>query len=633
MRGSPGFKQACEPPPSIFDAVWYPVWIGGSQQATADSGPAAKTKRAANYMVDYNLIADIGIDLDQADAMIRAALGEEVLSGNMDSVIVGDLQQFVPGNMLRGKIVGKAGDDAVIDVGLKSEGLIHKSEFDDWDTLESGTEIEVILEDLEDENGIVKLSKRKADRIRNWEKVLEKYSEGDIVEGMGIRRIKGGILVDIGVPAFLPASQIDVRRPGDVNDFIGKTIRAEILKIDEPRRNIVVSRRTLIENERDEAKQRLLNTINEGDIIVGRVTNVAEFGAFIDLGGLDGLLHVTDMSWGRVKHPADVCKTGDEIEVKVLKVDFDTEKIALGLKQKEASPWDDIEQRFPVQTKVKGKVVNLVSYGAFVHLEDGVEGLVHVSEMSWRKRINHPSEIVNPGDEIEVIILDIDKDKHEISLGMKQVESNPWEIVAEKYPIGTVVSGAVRNLTNYGAFVEIEPGIDGLLHVSDISWTEKIAHPNEKYKKGDVVECMVLEIDQEKQRISLGIKQMHEDPWQNAIPEAYKPGMVVHGTVTKITNFGVFVELENGLEGLLHISELADTKVENPQDVVKPGEEVNVKILRVDLDDRKIGLSLKRALSGEEVEEDWEQHVPNSETPARGGMDDHVALGTDKIDF
>ena len=585
-------------------------------------------------MVDYNLIADLNLDSNEADVLIRQSLGERLADGNMETLLDEDLQQYTTGNVLLGKFVGKAGDDAVIDVGLKSEGLVHKSEFDNWDTLESGTEIEVILEDLEDENGIVKLSKRKADRIRNWKKVLETYNEGDIIEGKGIRRIKGGLLIDIGVPAFLPASQIDVRRPGDVNQFIGKTIRAEIIKIDEPRRNIVVSRRTLIENERDEAKQRLLNTINEGDVIVGQVTNVAEFGAFIDLGGIDGLLHVTDMSWGRIKHPNEICKIGDELEVKVLKVDFNSEKIALGLKQKEASPWDDIESRFPVQTKVKGKVVNLVSYGAFIHLEDGVEGLVHVSEMSWRKRINHPSEIVQPGDEIEVVVLDIDKEKHEISLGMKQVENNPWELVTEKYPIGTVVSGAVRNLTNYGAFVEIEPGIDGLLHVSDISWTEKIAHPNEKYKKGDEVECMVLEIDLEKQRISLGMKQMHEDPWQNAIPEAYKPGMVVHGAVTKITNFGVFVELEEGLEGLLHISELADKKVENPQDIVKPGEEVNVKILRVDLDDRKIGLSLKRAQSGEDVdEENWEQNMPDSEAPSRGGMDDHGAMGSDKIQF
>jgi small subunit ribosomal protein S1 len=594
--------------------------------------PSLET-RAANHMVDHNLIADLGIDFDQADALIRASLGEDVAEGNMEALISEDIQNYTPGNILKGKVVGKAGDDAVIDVGLKSEGLIHKSEFDEWDTLESGTEIEVILEDLEDENGIVKLSKRKADRIRNWERVLETYKEGDIVEGKGIRRIKGGILVDIGVPAFLPASQIDVRRPSDVNQFMGKTIRAEILKIDEPRRNIVISRRTLIENERDEAKQKLLNTISEGDLIKGTVTNVAEFGAFIDLGGIDGLLHVTDMSWGRIKHPSDICKTGDDIEVKVLKVDFDTEKIALGLKQKESSPWDDIEERFPVQTKVTGKIVNLVSYGAFVHLEDGVEGLVHVSEMSWRKRINHPSEIVNAGDEIEVIVLDIDKTKHEISLGMKQVESNPWELVAEKYPVGTIVSGAVRNLTNYGAFVEIEPGIDGLLHVSDISWTEKIAHPNEKYKKGDEVECMVLEIDQEKQRISLGIKQMHEDPWQNAIPDAYKPGMVVHGKVTKITNFGVFVELEEGLEGLLHISELSDKKVDNPQEVVKPGEEVNVKILRVDLEERKIGLSLKRAISGEEIGDDIEHSIPDTESPSRGGMDDHGALGTDKIEL
>ena len=586
-------------------------------------------------MVDHNLIADIGLEVKEADELILAALGDDVAQGNMESLIISDLQQYTIGTVLKGRFVGKAGDDAVIDVGLKSEGLVHKSEFDDWDTIESGAELEVILEDLEDENGIVKLSKRKADRIRNWQKVLETYNEGDIIEGKGLRRIKGGLLIDIGVPAFLPASQIDVRRPGDVNQFIGKTIRAEIIKIDEPRRNIVVSRRTLVENERDEAKQRLLNTISEGDIITGQVTNVAEFGAFIDLGGIDGLLHVTDMSWSRIKHPNEICSIGDDLEVKVLKVDFDTEKIALGLKQKEASPWDDIENRFPIKTKVTGKVVNLVSYGAFIHLEDGVEGLVHVSEMSWRKRINHPSEVVKPGDEIEVIVLDIDKDKHEISLGMKQVESNPWELVTEKYPIGTIVSGAVRNLTNYGAFVEIEPGIDGLLHVSDISWTEKIAHPNEKYKKGDEVECMVLEIDLDKQRISLGIKQMHEDPWQAAIPEAYKPGMVVHGTVTKITNFGVFVELEDGLEGLLHISELADKKVENPQDIVKPGEEVNVKILRVDLDDRKIGLSLKRAQSGEGVEdEEWQQHADaDAEAPSRGGMDDHGALGSDKIEL
>lgn len=581
-------------------------------------------------MVDHNLIADLAVDEAEADALVRKALGTHVAEGDMEALIDSELQQYKPGNILKGRVVGKAGDDVVVDVGLKSEGLIHKGEFPDFDSLEPGFEIEVVLEDLENEQGIVKLSKRKADRIRNWEKILETSNEGDIIEGVGMRRIKGGLLVDIGVPAFLPASQIDVRRPGDVNDFVGRTIRAEILKIDEERHNIVVSRRKLIERERDEAKQKLLDTISEGDLVKGRVTNVAEFGAFIDLGGIDGLLHVTDMSWGRVKHPSEICRAGDEIEVKVLRIDFDSEKIALGLKQKDPSPWDNIEDRFPINGRVKGRVVNLVSYGAFVHLEDGVEGLVHVSEMSWRKRVNHPSEIVQPDDEIEVVVLDIDKDKHEISLGIKQTEVNPWELVIERYPMGTIVQGTVRNLTNYGAFVEIEPGIDGLLHVSDISWTEKIAHPSEKYKKNEDVECMVLDIDEDKQRISLGVKQMHEDPWQTAVPEAYKPGMVVHGKVTKITNFGVFVELEEGLEGLLHISELADHKVESPQEVVKPGDEIDVKILRVDTSDRKIGLSLKRAHGGEGGDERWEQSG-GGEGPDRGGMDDHGALGTDKI--
>jgi small subunit ribosomal protein S1 len=600
--------------------------------ATATSRPSSSV---VNHMVDHNLIADLGIEEAEAEALVRSALGAEAAKGQMDALLSGDLQQYKPGNILKGRVVGKAGDDAVVDVGLKSEGLVNKNEFDNWDSLETGTEIEVLLEDLEDDDGVVKLSKRKADRVRSWEKILETCSEGDIVEGRGMRRIKGGILVDIGVPAFLPASQIDVRRIGDVNEFIGKTIRAEVLKIDEERRNIVISRRTLVENERHEAKQRILNTIKEGDIVRGRVTNVAEFGAFIDLGGIDGLLHVTDMSWSRIKHPSEVCRAGDDVEVKVLRVDFDSEKIALGLKQKEASPWDDIEAMFPVNSRIHGSVVNLVAYGAFVRLADGVEGLVHVSEMSWRKRINHPSEVVTVGEEIEVIVLEIDKNKQEISLGIKQIEVNPWELVSEKYPIGTIVTGTVRNITNYGGFIEIEPGIDGLLHVSDISWTEKIAHPSEKYKKGDEVECMVLDIDKEKQRISIGVKQMHEDPWQTAIPEAYKAGMVVHGKVTKITNFGVFVELEDGLEGLLHISELADHKVESPQDVVKAGDEVDVKILRVDTSDRKIGLSLKRAQVGEDVADDWkpDETEGGGPSPSRGGMDDHGALGTDKIEF
>jgi small subunit ribosomal protein S1 len=591
-------------------------------------------------MVNYNLIASIGTVENDAQSMIHEALGATVASGDMDSLLKEDIQSFAKGTILKGRIVGKAGDDFVVEVGLKSEGLINKNEFDTPDDIEMGDTVEVLLEELEDEQGSIKLSKRKADRIRGWERILETKKEGDVVEGKCMRKIKGGLLVDIGVPVFLPASQVDIRRPGDIGEYLGKTIRACILKIDEERRNIVISRRKLIEMERDQAKARLLSTIKEGDLITGTVTNIADFGAFVDLGGLDGLLHITDMSWGRVGHPSEIVKIGQPVEVKVLKIDHEREKIALGLKQKEASPWEKIEEKFPVNSRVKGKVVNLVTYGAFVQLEEGIEGLVHISEMSWTRRINHPSEMVNVGDEVEVVVLEIDRDKQEISLGMKQTEINPWDLVEQKYPPGTIIDGIVRNLANYGAFIQIEPGIDGLLHVSDMSWTEKISHPNEKFKKGDNVKCVVLDIDREKQRIGLGIKQLSEDPWTHAIPAAYQPGMVVHGKVTKITNFGVFVELEPGLEGLLHISELSDQKVENPQDVVKPGDQVDVKILRVDTQDRKIGLSLKRAQWGDTerggAAEETEEQTPAKPTkkkPSRGGMDEHDAMGTHKIKF
>ncbi|MCH8005142.1 MAG: 30S ribosomal protein S1 [Planctomycetes bacterium] len=583
-------------------------------------------------MVNYNLIEEIGVDAQEVEDLIRQALGETVATGNMDSLLQEDIQNFQRGNILSGRVVGKAGDDVVVDVGLKSEGLVNKTEFDDYNGLKIGDVVEVYLEELEDETGTVRLSKRKADRIRGWEKILETKKEDDVVEGKCMRKIKGGLLVDIGVPVFLPASQVDIRRPSDIGAYIGKTIRAVILKVDEERRNIVISRRRLMEKEREQAKHQLLMDVSEGDIIKGTVTNIADFGAFVDLGGLDGLLHITDISWGRISHPSEVVRIGDEIRVKILTIDRNKEKIALGLKQLEASPWESIEEKYPVGARIKGKVVNLVSYGAFVQLEEGIEGLVHISEMSWTKRINHPSELVNVEDEVEVVVLDINKKKHEISLGIKQTEVNPWELVAEKYPPGTIIDGIVRNLANYGAFVEIEPGIDGLLHVSDISWTEKISHPNEKFKKGDVIKCLVMDIDQVKQRVGLGLKQLTEDPWLHAIPGAYKPGMVVHGKVTKITNFGVFVELEEGLEGLLHISELSDEKVDTPQDVVKPDDEVDVKILRVDTTERKIGLSLKRAqLPDEAADDDAAAQEPPA--PIKGGFDEHGALGTDKIEL
>ena len=586
-------------------------------------------------MVDEILIASIGVDDAEADALIQEAFGEAFEKEGMDSLLSERIGDFTPGKLIKGKVIGFAGEEIVVEVGLKSEGLISKEEFDDPALIKVGDVFEVLLESVEGDGGLIQLSKRKADRILNWQRIIDTTKEGDTVEGTVMRKIKGGLLVDIGVPVFLPASQVDIRRPGDIGEYINRKIRAKILKIDTERRNIVISRRKVIEEERTAAKERLLSTIKEGDLVKGTVKNIADFGAFIDLGGIDGLLHITDMSWNRINHPSELVKVDEEVEVKILNIDREKEKIALGLKQKEASPWEEIERKFPIGARVSGEVVNIMSYGAFVRLEDGIEGLVHISEMSWTRRINHPSELVTVADTIEVVVLDIDKHKQEISLGMKQTEVNPWELVAEKYPPGTMIKGVVRNLANYGAFIEIEPGIDGLLHISDISWTRKVTHPNEIYTKSEEVECVVLEVDRDKQRISLGVKQLTEDPWVRAIPAAYQPGMVVRGKVTKITNFGVFVELEDDLEGLLHISELADHKVENPQDIVHANDEIDVKILRVDTSDRKIGLSLKRAQWGDASGAEGGEGRGGGTGPApkRGGMDDHDAMGTDKITF
>jgi small subunit ribosomal protein S1 len=577
-------------------------------------------------MIDETLIASLGLSDNELDTML-GSLGQQ---GEISALMERQIPEATEGSIIEGIVTGFAGNDVVVNVGLKSEGLVPKDEFDGAEP-KIGEKYKFLLENMSGQGGVAEISKRKADRALNWQRLVDTTREGDVVEGRVTRKIKGGLLVDIGVQAFLPASQVDVRRPAEIGDYIGRTVRASVLKIDLERKNIVVSRRKLIEEERENAKKRLMETLKEGELVSGEVKNIADFGAFIDLGGIDGLLHITDMSWGRINHPSELLKIGQKIEVKVLNIDRDKEKIALGLKQKEISPWEEIEQKYPVGSRIRGAVVNIVSYGAFVRLEDGIEGLVHISEMSWTRRINHPSEIVQPGLEVDVVVLEIDKNKQEISLGMKQTEVNPWELVSEKYPPGTVINGAVRNLTNYGAFVEIEPGIDGLLHVSDLSWTKKVTHANEVLKKGDSIQCVVLDVDRDKQRIGLGVKQLTEDPWLVAIPEHYKPGMVVRGKVTKITNFGVFVELESDLEGLLHISELSDQKVENPQDVVKIGEEVDVKILRVDIGDRKIGLSLKRAQWGDTSDRDRSDRPSRGPAPTRGGMDSHGAMGTDKI--
>ncbi len=510
-----------------------------------------------------------------------------------------ETQVFEVNKIVTGRVTKIVGDEVVVDVGYKSEGIIPLHEWhDEGDDKvhppQIGDEVQVLLDAVEDESGAIVLSYRKAKRQKEWEQVIEKHKEGDVVSGMVTRKIKGGLLVNIGVNVFLPASQVDIRRPPDIADYINRTIECKILKIDEARRNIVVSRRKLLEDQREEMKKKLLAEIEPGQVRRGVVKNIAEFGAFVDLGGIDGLLHITDMDWGRIQNPHEKVHIDQQLEVYILSVDKDREKIALSLKHKTPSPWTNIESKYPVSSRHAGEVVNVMSYGAFVKLEPGVEGLVHISEMSWTKRINHPSELVAIGDKIDVQVLNINKDKQEISLGMKQVQPNPWDKVAERYPPQTVIKGTVRNLTNYGAFIEIEEGIDGLLHVSDMSWVRKVAHPSEVVQKGQEVTCVVLNVDQERKRIALGLKQMANDPWEGDIPGRYHPGEIKKGKVTKLTNFGVFVELEPGLEGLLHISELADHKVESPEEVVKVGDEIEVKVLRVDAADRKIGLSRKR---------------------------------------
>ncbi len=512
---------------------------------------------------------------------------------DLDLALANTVNDLAPNQIVKGTVLRIMDDGTVVvDVKYKSEGRITLDEFADPTSVKVGLEIEALVEDIADAEGYILLSKRKADRLRGWEQIILTHKEGDQVKGMVLRKIKGGLLVDIGVPVFLPASQVNIRRSGDIGEWIGKEVEARIIKIDEERMNIVVSRRKLIEEDREKLKQTLLADIQEGQIRKGIVKNIADFGVFVDLGGLDGLLHITDMSWGRINHPTEMVAIDQEVEIKVLKVDRERERIALGMKQKSPSPWENIDTKYTVGARVTGEVTNLMSYGAFVKLEDGVEGLVHISEMSWTKRVNHPSEVVKVTDHVEVVVLEVNKEKQEISLGMKQTEVNPWTMVSESYPPGTVIRGKVRNLTNYGAFIELQEGIDGLLHITDMSWTKKVTHPSEMVKKGEEIECVVLSVDQEKKRIALGLKQLATDPWQNDIPARYHIGDSVPGTVTKITNFGVFVALEEGLEGLLHISELADHKVDNPEDVVKAGQRVEVRVIKIDPEERKIGLTL-----------------------------------------
>ena len=512
----------------------------------------------------------------------------------MEEALKGSSMRFAPGEIVKGTIIEVRNKEVLVDIGYKSEGTISGGEFDDIKTVKVGDVIDVLIERLEDKEGNVILSKEKAEFKKNWDRILIIAGEGTTVTGKVKSAIKGGLIVNIGVEAFLPASQIDIIPPKNLQPFIGNTYEFKVVKINLDRQNVVLSRRELIEAERGARRAALLTDMTPGDIRKGVVKNITDFGAFIDLNGLDGLLHITDMSWGRIAHPSDILKVGQELDVVVLDVNREKERVSLGLKQKLSNPWENIEGKFTVGQKVKGKVVNLVPYGAFVELEPGVEGLVHVTELSWTKRIAKPSDVLKAGQELEAVVLGINREEQKISLGVRQLETNPWDQAAEKYPAGTKVKGKIRNLTSYGAFLELEEGIDGMIHVSDVSWTRKINHPSEVLKKGDEVEAVVLEVDKANQRIALGVKQLGEDPWSN-IDKFYKVGDLVTGKVTKLASFGAFVGLDHDIDGLVHISQVSEERIDKIKNVLKPGENVNARVIKIDKSERRIGLSIKAA--------------------------------------
>lgn len=535
---------------------------------------------------EANVIDDIPFQQEDATTF-RELLGYkgDVISGEAPPAMV-------PGAMLKGKIVEISKDHVVVDVGLKSEGLVPIEEFSDPSQLVLDGEVEVFLDQTEDENGQIVLSREKAERLRQWEYILEHCEEGSIVKGRVTRKVKGGLMVDIGMEAFLPGSQVDNKRIKNLDEYLDNTYEFKILKINIERKNVVVSRRELLEAERISKKAELLETIMEGDVMEGMVKNITDFGVFLDLDGIDGLLHITDMTWKRIKHPSEMVTIGDKLEVMILSVDKEKGRVALGLKQKENNPWDEIEQKYPPGTRITGKIVNLLPYGAFIEIEPGIEGLIHISEMSWVRNITDPSEVVNKGDEVDALVLAIQKNEGKISLGIKQTEHNPWDDVEKKYSVGSNVDAEVKSLTNYGAFVELEPGVEGLIHISDLSWIKKVSHPSEVLHKGDSVSAMILSVDKESKKITLGVKQQTQNPWET-IEKTMPVGALVTGIVTKITAFGAFVELESGIEGLIHVTELSDQAFGKVEDVVSKGNSVTAKVIKLDPEHKKIALSIK----------------------------------------
>jgi small subunit ribosomal protein S1 len=546
---------------------------------------------------------------------------------SMDDLLAQEAKnEFTEGSIISGKIVEKRNDGALVDIGYKAEGFISADEFRNWEEAQPGDQIDVFLEEIENENSMPGLSLQRAESIKAWNRITSEHEEGNIITGIMRHRVKGGVIVDLnGVEAFLPGSQVDIGPVRNLDDFIGQEFDFKILKINTDRRNIVVSRRELLEEDRKGKRSQLLEEMEAGQVRPGVVKNITDFGAFIDLGGIDGLLHITDMSWGRISHPSEMVEISQEIEVTILDIDYEKERVSLGLKQKSENPWNRVDERYPVGAVVKGRVVNIMPYGAFVELEQGVEGLIHVSEMSWTKRITKAGDVVSVGEEIEAVVLDISKDSKKISLGLRQKERNPWEVLAEKYPPGCKIKGKVRNMTSYGAFIEIENDIDGMIHVSDMSWTRKINNPNEVLKAGEEVEAIILDINPEQQRISLGLKQLEGDPWSN-IQELYKLGDIVAGKVNKITAFGAFVELTNKIDGLVHISQISKERVEKVKDVLTVGQDIEARVIKIDEQERRIGLSIKAVNEDfseadlKAAEEEFTQLMPGKEMVDMGAV-------------
>jgi len=521
---------------------------------------------------------------------------EDISPDELAALYEQSLRTIQEGEVARGTILAIENDYVVVDIGYKSEGQIDIQEFRDADgniDAEVGQQVDVLLERAEDEDGTIILSKEKAAKIKVWDEISRVYNDDGVISGTIVGRVKGGMSVDIGVNAFLPGSQVDLRPVRNLDALIGQSFEFKILKFNKKRSNIVLSRRVLLEKEREIKKAETLKVLADGQVMDGVVKNITDYGVFVDLGGIDGLLHITDMSWGRVGHPSEMFSIGDEITVKVLQFDRERERVSLGLKQLKEDPWSHAAENYPVGTRVTGRVVSLADYGAFVELEEGVEGLIHVSEMSWTRKVRHPSKVVSVNDQVEAVVLSIDPEAKRISLGMKQVEPNPWDLIAEKYPVGTTIEGRIKNITDFGLFIGIDEGIDGLVHISDISWTKRLKHPGELYKKGDEVQAIVLNIDRENERFSLGIKQLATDPWEE-VPIKYSPGSKVTGVITNVTDFGIFVELEEGVEGLVHVSEISQEKINTPVGMFNVGDTIDSKVVSISSRDRKIGLSIRR---------------------------------------